>query len=243
MSSSPNERACLFVNFVSECDKWGHALEEALALEEELVDFIAVNGGMDQEEKFSFIRLFTTATIMPKFNPRVLVATVAANTGIDQEDLVHVSRVGISCCVLLIISILSPRKLESSAATDYDGLNTVILVKSMARCNELKHASTAENKLVDRLSLAQQNAITLKLSPAQVHKNTTDAYTNAIESLALYVLSGLGCVHLNFQLRLKCSYLASHNATYATESTQSISYKLCIRLQLSSSPALILPMQ
>jgi len=131
-------------------------MEEALAFEEEPVDVIAVNGEMDKEEKFSFIRSFTTATSMPHFNPHVLVATAVANTGVDQEDLVHVSRVGIPRCVLtgkqesgrnarkagmtgvynvyldwkafanLIISILSPSKLESSAATDYDGLNTVI---------------------------------------------------------------------------------------------------------------------
>ena len=59
------------------------------------VDVVVMNGSMDKQEKFAFIRLFTTATTMHNFNPRVIVATTATNTGINQDDLVHVSRVGL----------------------------------------------------------------------------------------------------------------------------------------------------
>ena len=121
-----------------------------------------------------------------------------------------------------------------------------ILAKSMsmAHCNGLKNASTDAKRLVDRLSLVQQNTITLKLSQTQVCKNTTDAYTDAIGSLALYVLPGLGYVYPRAEWFSKCGSLQSlpemflpcgtHSTMSAAESIQSISCQLCIPVQLSS---------
>ena len=89
MDSSDTDIACLFVNIISECDKWGRTVEEVLAMRDDPVDVVVVNGIMDKQEHFTFTYLFTIATAMQNFNPRVLVATVATNTGINQEDLVH----------------------------------------------------------------------------------------------------------------------------------------------------------
>ena len=55
---------------------------------------------MEKEEKFAFIRLFTSDLSLLDFNPRVLAATAAANTGIDQEQLDFVVRVGLPRCII-----------------------------------------------------------------------------------------------------------------------------------------------
>ncbi len=40
---------------------------------------------------------------MKGFDPRVLVATAAANTGIDNEKIDHVLRVGLLQCVITLL--------------------------------------------------------------------------------------------------------------------------------------------
>ena len=115
---------------------------------------------MDKHEKFAFIRLYTSAVKMANLDPRLLVATAAANTGIDQVHLVHVLRVGLPRCITtmlqergrnarwigmhglfavftnwamfvkLLLSILLPPEVESEEVADHDYINSVITARS-----------------------------------------------------------------------------------------------------------------
>ena len=84
MISDKTSHACVFVNFKSECTKRDAALEAKIAEELLDVDVLQINGDMDKNEKFSFVHLFTSAVRMKHYHPRILVATPATNTGIDQ---------------------------------------------------------------------------------------------------------------------------------------------------------------
>ena len=64
---------------------------------------LQINGDMDKSKKCAFICLFVAAIKKGKFNPRVLVATAAANTGTDAPDLIWILRVGIPHCLLTIL--------------------------------------------------------------------------------------------------------------------------------------------
>ena len=75
-------------------------LEHLLAFAHCFVGILQINGGMDNNLRNVFICLFTNAVKMINFNPRVLVATTAANTGIDQSQLKAVVCVCFSCCIL-----------------------------------------------------------------------------------------------------------------------------------------------
>ena len=84
MISDETSHACVFVNFKSECTKWAAALEVKIAEALLDADVLQINGDMDKNKKFSFVHLFTSAVRMKHYHPRILVATTAANTGIDQ---------------------------------------------------------------------------------------------------------------------------------------------------------------
>ena len=95
--------ACIFVNFKSETSKWALELEDLFADELLRVGVLQINGDMDKHEKIAFVRLFTTCIRMGGYRPRVLVATAAANTGIDQPKLVWVLRVGFPRCLSTLL--------------------------------------------------------------------------------------------------------------------------------------------
>ena len=56
---------------------------------------LSIHGHMDKMEKFAHIRLFTCAIVLRGHRFRVLVATSAANTGIDQPRTKLVTRFGL----------------------------------------------------------------------------------------------------------------------------------------------------
>ena len=95
--------ACVFVNFRSETVKWAKVLEDQLSDASMSTDVLQIHGEMDKHEKFAFTRLFTTAIKMKHFDPRVLVATAAANTGIEQALLVYVVRIGLPRCIVTML--------------------------------------------------------------------------------------------------------------------------------------------
>ena len=67
-----------------------------------LIDVLQINGNMDKNGRYVFmIHLFTPAVSMLNFNSRVLMATAAANTGIDQSKLKAVFHVGFPSCILM----------------------------------------------------------------------------------------------------------------------------------------------
>ena len=72
-----------FFNFVSECAKWAEIIEDLLNDIFSSISVIQINGEMDKHEKFGFIKLFTGFLQMVGYDPRVLIATSADNTGID----------------------------------------------------------------------------------------------------------------------------------------------------------------
>jgi len=103
LRENPAAYACLFVNFVRECGKWASVLEAQIA-EAKLKAFILqITGEMDKNEKFAFIRLFTSAAKIKGMFPRVLAATAAANTGIDQVLLAMVLRIGFARCIITLL--------------------------------------------------------------------------------------------------------------------------------------------
>jgi len=95
--------ACLFVNFKSESIKWAGELERKLTDQLIDVNIIQINGDMDKNEQIAFLRLFTTAVTMKNYNPRVLVATPAANTGINQVLIEFILSVGLPRCLTTLI--------------------------------------------------------------------------------------------------------------------------------------------
>ena len=103
LKEDTNAFACLYVNFIWECAKWCGTLKKLLAKAKAGVDVIQLTGEMDKHEKFAFIRLFTSSLFMRNYNPRVLVATAAANTGIDQEKVDYVIRVGLPRCIITLL--------------------------------------------------------------------------------------------------------------------------------------------
>mmetsp|Transcript_13705 Transcript_13705/g.23331 ORF Transcript_13705/g.23331 Transcript_13705/m.23331 type:complete len:196 (+) Transcript_13705:212-799(+) len=95
--------ACVFVNFVSDCAKLARDLEKKIADEEINVGVLQISREMDKNEKNAFTRLFTSAVRMRNFRPRVLVATSAANTGIDQVLVKWVLTVGLPRCLTTLL--------------------------------------------------------------------------------------------------------------------------------------------
>ena len=88
----------LFVNFcsdVSYCSSSPEGLsksEELLANELMREDVLPINEHMDKIEKFAHVRLFTCSIVLRSHRFQVLVATSAANTGIDQPRIKLVTR-------------------------------------------------------------------------------------------------------------------------------------------------------
>ena len=58
-------------------------------------DQSVVHGHQDKHEKFGFISFFNDTFSMPDFNVRILIATAAANTGIDKDTIEMVIRRGV----------------------------------------------------------------------------------------------------------------------------------------------------
>ena len=75
---------CISVNFASKFHKLCKGLEHKLNKAFCDVDVLHIHGSQDKKESFWFVRLFCSNTKMEFLNPHVLVATPAANTGLDQ---------------------------------------------------------------------------------------------------------------------------------------------------------------
>ena len=83
---------------MKECAKWAKVLEEQIIFADVNAFVVQITGEMDKNEKFAFICLFTSDATMNGLMVRVLAATAAANTGIDQPLLGFVLRVGVPRC-------------------------------------------------------------------------------------------------------------------------------------------------
>ena len=156
LASDDVAHVCIFVNFVAEAERWASALEKLLAEERLPAAVITINGDMDKHEKFAFIRLFCSRVRLGGFSPRCLVATAAANTGIDQPKCTMVLRLGLprtivellqergrlrgrglfavfldwSMAAKLMVSILTPSRSSSAEICEVDYINSTITAKS-----------------------------------------------------------------------------------------------------------------
>ena len=203
--------ACLFVNFKSECSVWSKKLEEQLAAAGMTIDVLQITGDMEKEEKFAFIRLFTSDLSLLDFNPRVLAATAAANTGIDQEQLDFVVRVGLPRCIItalqergrnarvagmigcfavftswtlfvkLILTTLVPIVGVDAEANEFLGTNSMITSRSPEKRKLRQRTIPATSKR--------------PLSSSEKRDNIIGAYNDIIDVLHLYFLPGFGCIH------------------------------------------------
>ena len=88
------------MNFKFECTKYTSDLEDLLALASLSVDIVQIHGDIDKNEKFAFTQLFTGAWRALNYVPRALVATAAANTGLDQELLTFAAHAGLFRCII-----------------------------------------------------------------------------------------------------------------------------------------------
>jgi hypothetical protein len=154
---------------------------------------------------------------------RILLATAAANTGIDQELLDFVIRVGLPRClttllqergrnarrlgmfgryivftnwalfIKLLITILIPRTNNDAEPTEAVSVNTFITSKSP----EKRKRTTA-------------NQERCPLNATQKHNNVVQAFGDLLEVLSFYFLPGLGCAHCRAEWYMASGVLEPH---------------------------------
>ena len=80
LRDSPNSR--MFVNYVGDGLKWPKKLSKLLAVADVPIFVLEIHDEMDENEKFTAVRLFTDAAHLAGVTPHALVATSAGNSGI-----------------------------------------------------------------------------------------------------------------------------------------------------------------
>jgi hypothetical protein len=103
LSDSSTAHVCVFVNFKLESTKWAEELESKIS--DKLFDAngVQINGNQDKHKKFAFTCLFTTSVTIKDYNPRMLVATATATTGIGQVLAKWVLSVGLPRCLTTLM--------------------------------------------------------------------------------------------------------------------------------------------
>ena len=208
--------ACIFVNFKSECSKHAGEFEEMLgAASIRTVHLVQINGDMDKNEIFAFIRLFTTSVRLRRYYPRVLVATPAANTGIEQMLVVYVLRVGLPRSITMMLQergrclrnpvVLSYFVLFVDWSLFIFVLITVVLPVENNSSDELSDYTYA-GSMIDARTPARicttsnttnpTSTQRAPLSSAQQQNNIVEGYNDLLDILHLKFLPGYGCIHL-----------------------------------------------
>ena len=208
LNDNPNSYAAMYVNFKSETSKWAGKLERLLATALMSIDVLQINGDMDKVEKFFFIRLFTRAIANPLFLARVLVATAAANTGIDQEMLDFVLRVGLPRCIITALQERG-RNARKEGMVGYFVVYTswLLFIKLMSQvivegAPEASEGGQSINTMIRAFSPLKRAVPNTPSHPRrpltkeQKHDNMVEAYNDLIDVVSLYFLPGLGCVHM-----------------------------------------------
>ena len=95
LSNNEDAQVAVFVNFKSETFKYALSVESAFISNKLEFDVLQINGDMDKYKQCALIRLLTRAIKLGGFNPNVLVAIPAANTGFDAPLMLVVICVGI----------------------------------------------------------------------------------------------------------------------------------------------------
>ena len=92
---------------------------------------VQINGDQDKHEKFAYTKLFTDSIKMNDYNPRVLVATAAANTGIDQVLVKWVLTVGLPRCLTTLLQERGRSKSWTRSISHHDGLEVICEVDTL----------------------------------------------------------------------------------------------------------------
>ena len=201
--------ACFFVNFKSECTKYASDLEDLLAMASLSVDVVQIHGDMDKNEKFAFTRLFTGAWRALNYVPRALMATSAANTGIDQELLTFAAHAGLFRCNITAMQ-------ERGRVSRKEGMpgffwvftNWKMFVKlllttlraSIEGNKALCEPSSSINTMISALSPNRQSnqveqPIGSPLTAEEKKKNLQNAHKDLIDVVRLFFLPNRGCIH------------------------------------------------
>ena len=217
MKQDRDARACVFVNFRHEACRVTQDLETLLSAELLRTAVLQVHGEMDKHEKFAFIRLFVAAIHKGKFNPRVLVATAAANTGIDAPRLLRVLRVGIPRCLVTLIQERGRNAREAGLTgmfvviTDWSMfvflLLSILINPSPSDTEEIHDHFFANSMIKSQTPKRHRNnaqetstpgcpSVKKPLTTAEKRQNRRNALDDLVDTINLLFLPHQGCIHL-----------------------------------------------
>jgi len=216
MKRNPDSYAAIYVNFKTECSHWAAKFEKLITKallddddDDKTINVIQIHGDMDKEEKFRFIRLFTGDEVMADTNPQVLTATSAANTGVDQERLDWVTRIGLARCISTILQERGRNARKSGMKGMFQmftswklfvSLILSILAPSQEMGKEQNSSDGSINTMIRALSPQKPSQMdahkyNCPLTAEQKHNNIVTAHDDVMQVLKLYFLPGLGCIH------------------------------------------------
>jgi hypothetical protein len=224
LEENEESSAFVFVNFRSECDAVSKAIEELIIQKRLSFDQLVVHGRLDKHEKFGLISLFNGTLSMPDFIVRILIATAAANTGIDKDTIEMVIRRGVprdlitafqergrnarmpgrngayniytnwGMFITLMNSIVLPLRATPDATDQADGANSAIATRSPAL-------------RARRVTNQTPSQSPLPLTTTQIHNNVVQSVSDVVDVLHLNCLPEFGCIHTRTEWFLQCGGL------------------------------------
>ena len=139
-------------------------------------DVVQINGDQDKHEKFAFTKLFTDSIKMKDYNPRVLVATAAANTGIDQVLVKWVLTVGLPRCLTALLQERGRNCAEGLYLIMTDQKLFIKLILSILAPHQTSDSEEKEHSFA--------NSMIMSRSPEKRNKQTTDKSTHPVVTTA-----------------------------------------------------------
>jgi superfamily II DNA or RNA helicase len=232
LKTDDEAHVCVFVNFRKEAGRTASVLEDIFAESFVQAGVLTINGDMDKHEKFAFIRLFTSVYRIDGIRFRVLVATAAANTGIDQPLCVRVVRLGLPRCpttllqergrlvrkdgmhgnftlhscwqswIILLVSVMGTSRPGTNEIADHSYANSVIDSRSPMRQRD--QAAT----------MAEPERQTRPLTPEERSANTVRHFNDIIDVVNLLFMPAWGCLHLRFEWYLSSKSNTRHPKSF-----------------------------
>ena len=207
----------LFVNFRSEVVLGMSSLEDMLSEALLREGVLGINGDIDKVEKFANTRLFTSSLVMRGHRFRVLVATPAANTGLDQPCTTLVTRYGLprdtttllqekgrlvrragmsgdfvlytdwAQWLFLVVSSLSTMSSSDKNESSYAFSNSVI---------ESRSPDKRQGRAAPKTTVPPRERNPRPLTSAEKKALRAEAYDDVRAVVELLFLPDWGCVHL-----------------------------------------------
>ena len=184
---------------------------------------LLVHGKQDKHEEFGYISLSNGSLIMKDFVVNILIATAAANTGIDKDNTEIVIRKGVPRDVItllqergrnarqagmngayfvyttwpwfvtLLLSMALPLKAPSNDNNESDGINSA----NVSRSPQARALRANKELPLTHFS---------PLSSTEIYNNVVQSYDDVIDILNLKCLPDLGCVHTRIECYLQCGF-------------------------------------